>query len=298
MDDFRKQLGNIRKDIENNMTDEEKRKLKEEKNREYQNRQKFRKSIPGVYEFMAGYKHNSGIFINNFMRNRSFEMYEEDKFGIFDFDISGMLPNVFDNPILSMQMVEYLKTLDENKIAYHPIDVAYVIRLLMLSEALKYGKKTEEDLTLYRGCSTLERNGVNGIVSTTRNKDIALQFSRGSILTIHLPKGSSYIDIKNIRPKEQRKQDKEDEVILPPCDYEILESEVKAKNREPNNYHNETNHIILKVKERDFLKDFYERMENMPEEYKKIIYPIQKEEYEEAKIMVKRYIDEENNKRF
>ena len=60
---------------------------------------------------------------------------------------------------------------------------------------------------------------VNGIVSTTSDYKIAEQFSRGTILKIHVPKGTKYIDVASIRPENSQYKRKrielEKEFLLP-----------------------------------------------------------------------------------
>lgn len=201
--DWKSQLASVKTDMVNSMSKGEQRKLKQE---EYNNRlrsnarrKEYLKSQKYLYEFLAGYKHNSGIFVNNFFRNRDYKTYCQDKFGNFDFDVSGIFPvNCFDDFAFSMNMVHYLGKLEESHIAYHPITCSFIERLNGVANAFDFLEPLEEDTILYRGCSTIERNGVNGIVSTTKDKKIAEQFSRGTILTIHAPKGTKCIDIKSI----------------------------------------------------------------------------------------------------
>ena len=289
--DWKSQLLQLKAEMEANMTEEEKqaklREEQEEKRRKYE----LNKRRTLLYEFLAGYKQNSGIFINNFFRNRDFETYCQDKFESFLFDVSGMFPNLFDNPLLSIQMVDYLHELDKRKIAYFPINENFIDRLIAFSEVLDLLPRTEEDMVVYRGCSTLERNGVNGVVSTTTERRIAEQFSRGTILTIHVPKGTKCLNVKSIRPKNQQKNDLENEIILPPCDYQILSCKEGVRGRdEINNWTGKTIYCEMTVSPLDLLEEFLKMAENPPEEYE-MVREIQNGEYERAVNKLRNHVE-------
>ena len=235
--------------------------------------------------------------MNNFFRNRDFATYCQDKFHCFDFDVSGIfLVNHFDNMPLSMNMVRYLDGLEEREIAYHPINTRFIEHLNAVADAFDFLEPLEEDMILYRGCSIMERNGVNGIVSTTCDKKIAEQFSRGTLLTIHAPKGTKCINIKSIRPKEQRKKDYEQEILLAPCDYKLISEKEMKKGREPNNHTGKTLHKEVAISQQDLLEEFKKRTENPPVEYLPIR-ELQEGDYEVAFALLEYFIfNRENNK--
>lgn len=243
-----------------------------------------------LYTFLAGYKQNSGIFINNFFRNRDYQTYCEDKFESFDFDVSGSLPNLFDDIEMSMAMVDYLGKLEDNEMAYYPITPEYIAYLIAFAEVLDILEPTKEDMVVYRGCSTLERNGVNGVVSTTTDRKIAEQFSRGTILTIHVPKGTKCLNVKRIRPREQQKHDYENEILLPPCDFEIISEREVEPGNEPNNHKDKTKLIELVVNPLDLLEEFLKRLDNPPQEYIPI-QNIQGRTYSGSVEMLRSYIE-------
>lgn len=297
--DWKKELSATKNDMHSRMTPQEiEQEKKQQKRKEYERRE-FYKRVPALYEFLAWYKQNSGILINNFFRKRDFKTYLIDKFHCFDFDVTGIFPpNYFDNLLLSMSMVKYLEGLEERKIAYYPINQVFMRSIINLAEAFDFAPPLEEDTILYRGCTTLERNGVAGIVSTTTDFKIAEQFSRGTILTIHVPSGTRCINIKSIRPKEQRKKDYENEILLPPCSYEIINEKEVLKGREPNNLTGKTKKIEIKVKSLDLLEEFYDIMLNPPEEYEFVHFNQEPYSYEEALMMIEEKLQERKpNKR-
>ena len=188
--DWKAQLAGLKKEMINAMPENERAKMESDAKKIQENATEIRKRKTFLYKFLAGYKQNSGIFINNFFRDRSYEMYCQDKFHSFDFDINGIIPNIFDDPAFSVYMIEYLSKLEDSGIAYYPVGVDYITCLIALSEVFDLLSPLEQDTVVYRGCSTLERNGLNGVISTTTDKIIAEQFSRGTILKIHLPAGT------------------------------------------------------------------------------------------------------------
>lgn len=293
--DWRKKLGQVKRQMEINMTPEEKAKAREERIEEQRRLDTLARVKPGIYRFLAGYKQNSGIFINNFFRNRDFETYCADKFHIFDFEVCGLMPNLFDNPVLSMAMVRYLGKLDAEQIAYFPIDENFILNLIDLAEGLEVLPKTNEEVTLYRGCTNLDRNGVNGIVSTSSDFKIAEQFSRGTILTIKVPKGTPYLNVRGIRPHEQQEKDTENEVLLPPCDYEIVEEVITKKGKEPNNLTGKTHRITISVSPKDLLEEFLAVMENPPKDYAAVSM-MQGAEYVIALDRLREYVEKRRKK--
>lgn len=289
--DWRTALNSIKEEI---MSPEEKVEEEKEKLLAPIRIQEFNKRRKMLYEFLAGYKHNSGIYINNFFRDRDYKTYCEDKFDGFEFDVTGIMPaNLFDDLGFSIQMVKYLEGLEKYKVAYYPVNPAYIEHLINFSEVLDILKPLEEDIVVYRGCSTLERNGVNGIVSTTIDERIAEQFSRGTILKIHVPKGTKYLDIRSIRPKEQRKKDLEKEFLLPPCEYQIISEKVLNYTTGINNNTGQTRYIEMTVTPLDLLTEFLKMLENPPREYE-LLKHMPGIEYNEAVQMLKSYLDNRN----
>ena len=294
--DWKSQLAELGKQLKDEMTPEEKQQEEQEEREKDFRIQETNRRKPNLYKFLAGYKQNSGILINNFFRKRDYKMYCEDKFHSFTFDFHGQcLPNVFDDFVFSMGMVRYLRELEEHKMAYFPIDVGYIDQLINLAIVMDLSKPLEEDTVFYRGCSTIDRNGVNGLVSITSDYRIAEQFSRGTILTITVPKGTKLLNVNAIRPKEQRRKDLEQEYLLSPCDYEIVSQEIKDRAEEPNNRRNKTLHLELKVTPLDLLEEFYRVMCNPPQEYAPVYYA-EESMYHDAFDRLESFIEARNRK--
>ena len=258
---------------------------------------------PALYQFMRGYKINSGIFINNFLIGRDFDEYEEDCWDIFTIQVFAK-NNTFSfgdglfDIAAEQQMIRVLSALEKQRIAYCPINCDYIRFLQVFDEAFKLHPPVEGiDTVLYRGCTSMERNGLNVIVSTSTDMKIALQFSRGTLLKIHIDEDDEIpqINMSKIRPKKGKhhQRDFENEILIPPCDpsgYEILSIKDVPKGSmgdEPNNYKNTTRVIELKIKKtRGILERFLEAMENPPEEYMNQVYPYQRADFNEAKMLL------------
>ena len=288
--DWRTQLAELSKEMKENMSEEERQALKAEEIAKKNRRKELNKRRKSLYEFLAGYKQNSGIFINNFFRNRDYQTYCSDKFHAFDFDFYGStLPNVFDDFAFSLTMVKYLSELERAHVAYFPITKNYIRHLINFAEVLELSEPLEYDTVFYRGCSTIERNGVNGVVSVTSDLKIAEQFSRGTILKIHVPKNTFNLNITAIRPREQRNKNYEKEFLLPPCEYEIISDKTEKSGRDPNNHTGKTRFLEIRVKPLNLLTEFLNAMENPPEEYLPIMHERGKD-YEEALELLRGYI--------
>ena len=295
--DWKSMLKEYGKQLREEMTPEEKQKEEKEKQDRIFRKNEIDRRKPRLYKFLAGYKQNSGILINNFFRKRDFQMYCEDKFHDFSFDFSGgILPNVFDDFGFSMKMAHYLHLLDEEGVAYYKIDKDYIDYLINFAIVMDLCDPLEEDTVFYRGCSSLDRNGVNGLVSVSSDYRIAEQFSRGTILKIHVPKGTKIVNINAVRPKDQRKKDLEQEYLIPPCDYEIINAELKDKGDELNNYKNKTAHIELTVTPLDLLEEFLNVMHNPPEEFEQYR-NLEGYNYDEAVEHLERFVETRNRKR-
>lgn len=200
-----------------------------------------------------------------------------------------MLPNVFDDAAYSMAMVDFLGKLESNHIAYAPITPDYIRHLISFAEVLDLAEPLEYDTVFYRGCSTIERNGVNGIVSVTSDFKIAEQFSRGTILTMHVPKGTQNLNVNAIRPYQQRNKDFEQEFLLPPCTYEIVRDKEIKSGKEPNNPTGRTRCLQINVSPLNLLEEFLNVMENPSKEF----LPLQdlyRNYFNEAKHLLESYL--------
>ncbi len=247
---------------------------------------RYKELIPSLYTFLAGYKENSGIFINNFLCKRNYDDYCRGKFESHDDSI----PNYFDDINFSSYMKQHLRNLERARWAYVPVNVSFIDYLITVAEALELAPVIRRK-TLYHGCLNLEESGMNGLVSVTASEDVAKKFSRGTIVTLHIPEGMKGINVRRIKPVNQRKNDKEEEFILAPCSFEVIGEEVVSKNDdESNNPNDYTQMVDVVVRPLDLLEEFYKAMENPPEDYLKIR-ELQGDSFDEAKEYLREYLE-------
>jgi len=101
--------------------------------------------------------------------------------------------------------------------SYHPITPQYIYDLYLFSEAMNNQISTEKDLIVYRGCDTLEDHAMDGINATSLSKTIMQNFNNETLLKIHIPDGSKFIQCGEFV------HDEEEQIILLPCDYGIIQ---------------------------------------------------------------------------
>lgn len=272
--DWKSQLAAISKQLKKT---ENKTKKQPELNEEYGD----------VRKFLTGYKYNSALYINNFLRRHGYKDYSQDEFCSFEY-LYGVIPyHVFDNRSYSNEIEKYLSFLKQIKCAYYPIDVAMIKRIIDFAETLDNSQPFSDEIVLYRGCTTIEKNGVNAITSTTTDYNIAEKFSRGTILKIHVPAGTKALDVKSLRSKNDAKYDRENEILLPPCRYTIISKKIISKGEEPNNPNTNTVLLEISVKPLDLLDVLLCVMKKPSEEYDIVARNL---EYEEALNYLKDYM--------
>lgn len=91
------------------------------------------------------------------------------------------------------------------------------------------------------------------------------------------------------------KKDKENEILLPPCKYEIISKKVVKKQHEPNNMSGTTTILEINVEPLDLLTEFLKVMESPVQEYIDMVMYAQKDDYEEGMLLLKNYIKNRAN---
>ncbi len=214
------------------------------------------------YEFMMAYKHNSAFLINNFLRGHSYTQYRNGEAHSFDLFTGNVDLNQWGNQFLYLNIIEYI--FENEKMGYWGINDDYIYMVYNFANCMSDQPPLRDEITVYRGCNSLEIDGLNGIVSTSKDEEIAKQFNRGTLLKIKLPKGMKFIDVDKVRPRKS--DDLEKEVILPPCDYKIINDKV-IKIKGPNNPSGETRVIEVEVTPKDLLHEFANSLLNPPDDY-------------------------------
>lgn len=226
--------------------------------------------IKQVHSFLMAFKQNSALLINNFMRRITKEQYYRGEAHQFDYMTGDVTFDDWDDPIEQLRMINCINNLNSHDCVYWPIDEEYISKLKSFANFMAEQNPLRNEMTVYRGCNSLDIDGVNGLVSSSKSLDIAKQFNRGTLLKIHLPKGMKYVDVEKTRLKNKSK-DKECELILPPCDYKIISDEI-IDLKGPNNPSGKTRMVEIKVTPRDLLSEFEKSMMNPLEEYLTSVY--------------------------
>ncbi len=186
---------------------------------------------------------------------------------------------------------------------YNPITTEYVSELIELDKVFELSRHwNKTQLTVFRGGSLDElKTGGNTLVSTSEKDYVAITFcdeSNPAILKIELPPNSPYI-FPTFYSRNHEGFSYEREVILPPCEYEVL-GEWKVGKNNLLNYQLDIFHdgmtkkvklLNVKVKPKSLAKTFLERMNSLPADYpKEFLEGKHGEEFKMAKTMLEEYI--------
>lgn len=192
--------------------------------------------IEGTKRFLEKYIQDSAFFVNRFLVG-----YNKDKLRV-------TLQN------FGLSKAEISKQVNNTK-SYEPITRDYIYDLYLFYEALVHQEPSEKEIIVYRGCDTLEDKAMDGLSATSLSLDIAKRFNYGTILKIHIPVQSQFIICSEFV------RDEEEQIILPPCDYEIISEHMEVVSGR------NTRMVEIKIKPRDILKDFSLAMQKPTQDY-------------------------------
>lgn len=190
----------------------------------------------GTTRFLTEYIKDSAFFVNRFMVG-----YTKDKLRDAAFRFAK-----------SHEQVE--KFVRSTK-SYHPITPQFIYDLYLFYETMANQIPTDKDIVVYRGCDTLEDHAMDGLSATSLRKNIAQNFNYGTLLEIHIPSGSKFIQCGEFI------YDDEEQIILPPCDYDIIQEKREILQGVS------TRIVEIAIRPRDILKDFSLAMENPTQDY-------------------------------
>ena len=185
----------------------------------------FETMFEGTKEFLEEFVEDSALFINRFMVG-----YNKDK-----------LRNIYRGLGLNKAQVEK-EVMDVN--SFTEITKDLVMKLYLFYETMNNQVPTDKELILYRGCESLEDHALDGISPTSLNKKIARNFNYGTLLKINVPVGTKVIYCSEFV------EDYEEQVVLPPCDYEIVNESRQYLDGK------DTRVVEVNIKPRDILKEF------------------------------------------
>lgn len=196
-----------------------------------------------------------------------------------------MINNFLRNSIPSQDHKQYGGSMD-----YKLITPNYIKSLIKIDEVLRASTSwNEEPLTVYRGASRLNGDSLRSLVSTSLEPDVAVSFYNGVFLKINLPAGFPHIKVFNV--SEHATFNSEKEVILPPCDFEIVDSYPLQHQRRSDKSQVNLNCYELKLTPKNLAECLLERMNNPPEDYFDEFDERDREKFERAKIILKDYVE-------
>ena len=192
-------------------------------------------------------------------------------------------------------------------VAYNPVTIEYIKEIIQLDVIFRASKYwNTKSKVVYRGVRNADGNdkgkiNLNALVFASPDLPSALIYADDMLLKINLPQNFPYINpYKCLGMDEDRKQANPfqdmfgsfEEVMLPPCDFEIVgnwnsnfEPLRWKKIEKPN-----LKMIEINVKPKSLAKVFLERMNNLPQDYPKTYVNNQFYQFSQAKQMLEMYV--------
>lgn len=170
-----------------------------------------------------------------------------------------------------------------DNVNYAPITEKYIKALIELDEVMRLSKYWQKSAdSLYRGSIIPLNLNMCMLNSWTTDKSIANFFYSGGFYKTSLPTGFPRI---NVLDTKLSRFNHENEVLLPPCEFEttkvitkILSSNEKIKGYE----------VVLRPL--NFAKEFLKRMQNPPKDYPKVFLTDPAFGYQKAYKLLEEYI--------
>ena len=248
------ELKRLKESLKDDTIPEEIQQINQEKNNKTWKDDEFERRKNKLLDFLINFRCDSDIFFNNFFRKRKTESFSYNEIHGYRMMLD-LLRNIYDER-------------NDKVIVHYRVDINTILELINLAIMIQLSKPLEEDTIFYRGCVSMEENGVNGIVSVTSDKKIAEQYSEGTILSIVVPKGTRILDAGAIwKEKGGESDDFNKTFILPPCYPVVLSEEEKEKGNEPKNPRPTTKHLKVEVTPLDLLEEFMKVLNDPPENY-------------------------------
>lgn len=190
----------------------------------------------GTTRFLTEYIKDSAFFVNRFMAG-----YTKDKLRA--------------SAAVFGQSYKQIEDFIRSTKSYHPITPQFIYDLYLFYEAMDSQVPTDKDMVVYRGCDTLEDHAMDGLSATSLSKTTAQNFNYGTLLEIHIPAGSKFIQCGEFV------HDEEEQIVLPPCDYDIIQERREVLRGVS------TRIVEITIRPRDILKDFSFAMEKPTQDY-------------------------------
>ncbi len=173
------------------------------------------------------------------------------------------------------------------KLIYQPITMNVVKNIIELDQLFLASKDfNTTSLTVYRGGTKIDESSLSGVVSTSTDIDTAVDFYHGALFKIVLPAGSQYL----FQPTRNNCFDSEQEVVLPPCKFEIKSKSTLYHKSVPVVDFIPYNFYDIKVFPQSLAKCVLKSIENPPDDYTSCLLDIEKEDCNNAKVKLKEYV--------
>ncbi len=231
--------------------------------------------------FIEGFRGGSATLINNFLHDTTSELTKQK---YIDVDIDDVMKHIGDPNYLN----EHSKIITES-IIYSPLTPSFINQIIQIDEVFRASKLVNEPLTVFRGAPRIDKNALNGIVSTSTDIDIATDFYKGALVKIDLPKGFPYIKLFEIENDSIFENEKE--VILPPCDFKITNTFTLPHKDYPDKFPTYYKVYELTVTPKNLAECLLNRMKNPPKDYFDLLIEQNKKDFKMAMKLLKEYVN-------
>ena len=245
-----------------------------------------------------GFQGGSASIINNFLHDTTDETTKQ-KYSNFDinqvlgemlnFDIDQALDEMLNHDKSKIFKFKTQSKVLTDPVLYFPITKDFIEDIIEIDEVFRASKLWNSPITLYRGAPPVNKNALNGVVSTSLDQTVAMEFYKGALIKINLPKGSPYIKLEGIGDPVF---DNEKEVILPPCDFEITKTFTLPHADFPKEFPEYYKCYEVSVIPKNLSECVLDRMKHPPKDYFDYFTENDKLNFKEAQRVLDSYVKE------
>ena len=235
----------------------------------------YKELVPTLQLLVPGIVCDAGIALNNFIRNATFGdyiKYDSDQGPDSTEEPSFFSGNLY-NQILQIQALQEISGAKNKQIPYLPMTPDRMRQIICLSEAFDV-HRLENDSVFYRGCNSLEIDGMNALVSATTSKDVARQHCRGTLITFKCKRGTPFLVPNDIFDNFPELKHENEVLLLPGKETKnITKRRVKKLPAEKNNRSDFTTLLEIEYEPTSLLELLHEKMINIPQGYIDVYFP-------------------------
>ena len=234
--------------------------------------------------FFYGYQCGSASMINNFLHDTKSELTKQK---YIDIDIDSAWSETFGG-IFSDKKQKPKEKIITDPVIYFPIDPKFIEKIIEIDTVFRASESWNEQVTVYRGAPRLDKNALSGLVSTSIDADTAKEFYKGALIVMNLPKGFPYISLES--EGSDSCFDAEKEIVLPPCEFEIVREYTLPHIDFPDSFPEYYKTYEVKPKAKSLAECFLDRMKNPPDDYFKGAICANKGDFKKAMEILKKYV--------